>query len=154
MQTIDLDELEKLINQLESTRKMLPEMRRKVFERAKEEMLELVRGNIDGRLEDTHGKVQRWQEGHVGSRGGYAAIRAVSGESGANSPGAITNYLENGHKIRGPLGKSKRYRPKIRVARVPGRGFYQASNAAMAQIAARIADEMAKEVVSSLEGKT
>lgn len=94
------------------------------------------------------GDVITWQKLYRSK--GYAAVRPVSGETGANSPGAITNYLEGGHKIRGISGTAARYRPRIHVARVPGFRFYESAKQdaekIAAEVAARCADEVAKKI--------
>ena len=99
---------------------------RAIHERLGARMLSGVRGNIAGRVNDAHGKIAGWQAKYVGSGGGYAAVRAVDTSTGAKSPGAITNYLENGHARRPPSGKNPRYVPRIHVLYIAGRGFYDA----------------------------
>lgn len=70
------------------------------FRAARAEMLEqagksleqaLSKSIIASGLQDTHGKIRSWQEQYKGSGGGYVALRPRKGETGANSPGAITN---------------------------------------------------------------
>ena len=94
------------------------------------------------------GDVIAWQKLYRSK--GYAAVRPVSGATGANSPGAITNYLEGGHKIRGISGTAARYRPRIHVPRVAGFRFYESARSdaekIAAEIAARCADEVAKKI--------
>ena len=85
----------------------IDEIRRDVMKKAGEEIKQEVDWEIsDSGMYDRHGKVRRWQRIYIGSGGGYAAVRSSDEESGENSPGAITNYLENGHIIRGRSGKN------------------------------------------------
>lgn len=109
-------------------------------------------------INDEHGTVKRWQVTHVGSGGGYVAIRATSvGDEkhpspGKNSPGAITNYLENGHKVREPKTmqekrkKDKSLRKWDTRRRVDGRGFYLATRKQAQMIALQEADRIVKAI--------
>lgn len=94
-------------------------------------------------LRDIHGKVRSWQETKKGSGGGYVALRPRAGETGPNSPGAITNYLESGHKVRFPSGRAKRYRPEVHMARARAFKFYADTQP--------VAEEMAREMAQSVE---
>ena len=130
MQSIDTKGFDDLDDALARILTQAPGKRREFHE----EMADLTKGDLDAAiassgLSDAAGKVRRWQVAHVGSGGGYAAVRAAGGKEGAeiglNGPGAITNYLEGGHQIRTPSGRAKRYRPRIRVAYVNGYHFYE-----------------------------
>ena len=94
------------------------------------------------------GDILSWQTPYPSK--GYTAVRPTNTSTGANSPGAITNYLESGHKIRGVSGTAMRYRPRIHVPRVTGFRFYESARAAAdkitGEIAARCADEVAKKI--------
>ena len=104
MQSIEINGLAELDAKLQAILKELPEARRQLHERLAEMAKKEVDAQIDASgLNDSHGKIKGWQEAHVGSGGGYAAVRPQKGMTGDNSPGAITNYLENGHRIREPL---------------------------------------------------
>lgn len=109
----------------DSILKKIPSMRHALHERIATIAHSEVKSNIDGTLNDSRGRVKSWQRRYVGSGGGYAAIRAENTSTGKNSPGAITNYLENGHRIR-PAGKAKR-RIRVAGAYVSGRKFYERS---------------------------
>lgn len=83
-------------------------------------------------LNDAKGRVRFWQDRHIGSKLGYVAVRPDSVEvvsGGGNKKPvnfvALTNYLNSGHKIRGPSGRSERYKPKIKVTKVRGFYFYR-----------------------------
>lgn len=159
-QELDYTKLDLVFDRILSAEKRLPEVRAAFLERAGTELENVVRGNVSSRISDNRGKVAGWQERHIGSRYGYAAVRArrstLAEQDEANrgsTPGAITNYLENGHKIRPPGGSAKRYRPKIKVARVSGRYFYRASRASLDALAASGAQELAKSIAKELIGK-
>lgn len=120
---------------------------------------EALDGSIDASgVNDAHGTVKRWQVVHVGSGGGYVAIRATSvGDAGypspgRNSPGAVTNYLENGHKVREPRAmqdkrkKDKSLRKWDTRKRVDGRGFYLATRKQALTIALQEADRIVKAI--------
>lgn len=113
--------------------------------------------NIDASgIHDDHGTVKRWQVAQVGSGGGYAAIRATSiGDDGhpspgRNSPGAVTNYLENGHAIRKASGKWKRKKSRIKKFHVDGRGFYLATRKQAQAIALQEADRITAAIEEAL----
>lgn len=120
-----------------------------------EQIREVVAGQIDASsVNDQNGQVKRWQIAKIGSGGGYAAVRPRgSGEgaaTGKNSPGAITNYLNNGHRIRRPSGKAKRYRPRFKVPFTRAFGFYNASESAAEAIALREAQAFADRIADRL----
>lgn len=126
---------------------------REIHERLAARMLTAVRGQIHGLLNDAHGRVAGWQDKCVGSGGGYAAVRPIASSSGANSPGAITNYLENGHAIRSPGANAARYKPRIKVLYVNGRGFYNAARRALPRMLQREVEQWGNDVASRLGGR-
>ena len=119
---------------------------RAIHERLGARMQAGVRGQIRGRINDAHGTV-------AGSGGGYAAVRPTNSSSGPDSPGAITNYLENGHARRRPSGRAKRYRPRIKVLYVNGRGFYSAVRPSLARMLQSEVTRWGDEVATRLGGK-
>lgn len=151
MQSVDLSELDRLTENMNKLLEEAPEKRRELHERLAEEAKQEVDTQISADVGGDSGKVQSWQEPHVGSGGGYAAVRASDITSGNNSPGAITNYLENGHTIRKPSGQAKRYRPEIHTAYVDGKHFYESTRASMQSKAISIAEDFANQLAGRLE---
>lgn len=153
MQSVDLTQLNQLDEDLNNLLNEIPEKRRELHER----LADVIKSEVDTQivksgLNDSEGKIREWQKPVVGSGGGYAAVHAVKGTTGANSPGAITNYLENGHKIRRPTGKNKYYRPRIRKAYVDGFHFYNSASSSVESKAIAEAEEYVKEIAQRLEG--
>lgn len=157
MQTVNTKQLEKLSETLRGMREQFPKSQRAYHERVAQTLKQEIYWEIAATTNST-GKLASYQEEHVGSRGGYAAIRARGGESGANSPGAITNYVENGHKIaagaratRKPT--TRKYRPRIKVGAVQGRHFYQHVRSRAMQIAMEEMDEFLTELTEAANEK-
>lgn len=86
-----------------------PEKRRQFHAACAVRLKEEVDMQIQLSVNDAEGHVRGWQTESVGTGGGYAAVRPKKGEVGADSPGAITNYLENGHRIRGSENKTRAF---------------------------------------------
>jgi hypothetical protein len=154
MQSIDLTELDRLLTRWDSILKTYPEAKGSVLEKLGTELLDIVRDNIrNSGMKNAGGRLPLWQSYHVGSLRGYVSVRAIgSGEGasiGKNSPGAITNYTENGHRIRKPSSSGKRrYRPRITVPAVNGYHYYhraegESESVAYAEIK-RFVDELAQ----------
>lgn len=131
-----------------------PRDAKKLHEELARNMHNAVVGNIGMTTERHTGDLQRWQKAYVGSGGGYAAVRAEDTSTGANSPGAVTNYVNSGHKIRraanGMRGRRKR---RIRVAYVDGRYFYQSAARDMESALAPLAEKFVRDIASIIEGK-
>lgn len=131
-----------------------PEKRKELHERIAERLKNTIDAEIGSRIEDSDGKIQNWQEKAVGEKGGYAAVRPLSGKNGGGTGegcvGAITNYLESGHKIR-PPGGGKDYRPRINVPYVKGYFFYEAAGVEAERIALEEAERFADELADMLE---
>jgi hypothetical protein len=122
----------------------------------KEAMLEKLGGRVQGEvrgavdrsgLNDSRGRVKRWQNPHVGSGLGYVAVRADSVEAAAGyrdrqrlNAGALTNFLSSGHKVRGPSGRAESYQPRARMTRVKGYDFYAKAQAEAEKIAVQEAE--------------
>ena len=142
---VDLDrKISKIIEQM-------PSERRKLHEEISELLKKEVDANINDALNDSNGKIKNWQKNVVGSGGGYAAVHAVGGQSGASSPGAITNYLENGHKIRSSSGVNKYYKPRIKTSYVYGFGFYAKTRETIESKILNLAEKFADNIFKSLE---
>jgi len=155
MQGVQIEGMDQLEAALTELLKEIPEARREMHER----IATVLKGEVDKQIDasglmDRSGKVKRWQVSSVGSGGGYAAVRAEKGSTGANSPGAITNYLESGHKIRSASGKAKRLRKsRAKKPYVSGYHFYQAARRNAQNIAIAEAQKYAEEIARKLEGK-
>lgn len=140
----------KLDGLFEKAGKEFKSLRAEYLDEAGDTLLSAVRSNITASgINDAHGHVRAWQRKYMGTGGGYVAVRAVSGPGGKNSPGAITNYLESGHKGRMPSGRSGRYDARIDTGRARAFGFY--AHAADAQ-AKWIAEDTAKKMEEALAG--
>jgi hypothetical protein len=153
MQSVDLSAFERFDDDLKALLEEVPERRRELHER----IADAIKSEVDTQiansgLNDSSGHVKDWQEQHVGSGGGYAAVRSTDKSTGDYSPGAITNYLENGHKIREPSGNSKNYRPRIIKPYVDGFHFYSAARNTAESKAIEAVDEYADEIAQKLEG--
>lgn len=148
--SIEIRGLDEIDARLQKAIDEFSEIRREAFIALEPELKGLVDVSIDSSgLNDSHGKIKSFQDAAIGSLGGYAAVRASKASSGDdNGPGAITNYLENGHRVRRP-GKSK---PRAKMLRVPGYGFYAASRSKLPAIADRIAESIAEKLHDILEG--
>lgn len=154
-----VDALERNLNEL---LQQFPDMKEEALREAGQAMLATLRTRLSGTpMADAGAKVSGWQKYYLGSRLGYVAVRPVGGKDGAatgpNGPGAITNYNESGHKIRGPKPSGKasyRYRPRIKKVHVDGYHFYYASDGAaqragieaLNKLARRIAEEVVEGV--------
>lgn len=158
MARVDISGLQELDERFQAIYAGLPQQRAALHQRIGEAVYTELGGRIASSLRDGGGRVRSWQRVHVGSLGGYVAIRPAGtkdtppGESGPNGPGAVTSYLEHGHRIRPPKG-GKGYRPRIKALRVAGRGFYKGTQAAARSIALREARAWADAVSRQMEGK-
>lgn len=151
MQSVDLKGLDELERDIADLIKSFPDMQRELHEEFANTIKKKVDSEIVASLKNGASKIKRWQGKYVGSYGGYAAVRAVDNSTGSESPGAITNYLENGHKIRKPTGRNKRYKPRINKIYVDGYHFYsKASNNLEADII-KISEKFANKIRNKLE---
>lgn len=155
MQSVDLLELQDLARDLNELLIHIPEARRKLHE----DIAEIAKKEVDTQIlasgiNDANNKIRGWQEARVGSGGGYAAVSAVKGVglTGDNSPGAITNYLESGHRIRPPSGQAKRYEPAIKTPYVEGRHFYEEARYTAEAKVIRLVEQYTEELASRIEG--
>lgn len=142
-----MQELDLFAQKLNKLLPRLREVRREALEMAGDEMLDAVRGRIGGT-----GKVQRWQEKHMGSGGGYAAVRARAKtyDEAGDAVGKVTNAIEGGHRQ-----QPGRYVPAIerRLTRdlVPGKYMYQRSQQDLDRIAREAAERIERDMVHLLE---
>lgn len=136
----------------------IPGKKEEMLRRIGEAVQEEVRRAIDETgVNDAHGRVKSWQNPYLGSGRGYVAVRSdstkVLSASGTGKPvnvGALTNYLESGHKVRLPSGRAERYVPRARMTSVPGAHFYRIAGISADRIARDAAksflDEIGKEL--------
>ena len=139
---IRLEELNKKFDQI---LREFPAIRKEFHEQMADRMENRLHTNIAGSLNDSNRHIRGMQEKAVGSGGGYAAVRAKGGQSGSNSPGAITNYLENGHRTRPStkVSTERRIRSgKTVKLRVDGRHFYRKTRADIRGEVLRAAHQM------------
>lgn len=160
MQSVEMEDLRDLDSDFESILRELPDGRRRLHEEVGAAVLEDVRANIGASgINDARGRVKGYQEHVVGSGGGYAAVRAVRGTGPggssdySNSPGAITNYLENGHRVRQPSGTAKRRRKgRAKKPYVDGHHFYAQAERNAENVALAAAERFADSVADKLGG--
>lgn len=156
MQSVEIKGLDKLDKALQKILDEAPEARRELHERLADMLEQEIHKSIaSSSLNDSRGRVRRWQVKHVGSGGGYAAIRPAGSKEGAeigpNGPGAITNYLEYGHKIR-QSKSGKAYRSRIKVPFVSGFHFYDTAAPVAEAQAIRKAEEFANQLAAKIGG--
>lgn len=151
--TVDTTSLDRLVESWDALVQRFPQEKRSALAALGDELLRQVRGEISGT-----GKVAGWQVPHMGDRGGYVAVRAKADEyqttkSGKRyAVGYITNAFEGGHKIRKPQG-GKGYRPRIKVAAVPGRWSYDAVRRQLTGMSQEDVDALMTIITDGLEGR-
>lgn len=151
--TVDTTSLDRLVESWDALVQRFPQEKRSALAELGDELLRQVRGEIGGT-----GKVAGWQAPHMGSGGGYVAVRAKANtyqttKSGKRyAVGYITNAFEGGHKIRKPQG-GKEYRPRIKVAAVPGRWSYDAVRRQLAGMSQEDVDALLTLITDGLEGR-
>ncbi len=157
MQDVEIHGLNALCKSMEWILKETPKLQRDAHEFLGQKLLDVVQHNIQTHLNERNGKISDWQSSHVGTRGGYAAVRADSSPSGPNGAGAVTNYLENGHVVRTNMLHSKRQRRSLRQLRnqssgnwVRGRQFYAASRNDAPRLLLAAANELADKIADKL----
>jgi hypothetical protein len=152
MSSVDFSGLDGLDRRFADVLRARPGLRRQLHVEAGGALLSVVRSEIGASgLNDSGGKVRGWQEMYVGSGGGYAAVRPVAGGGRGRNPGAITNYLESGHKVRGSSGHAKRRRKsRAKQARVRGFHFYRQSRIQAQAAAVGAANRYAEAIAGRL----
>ena len=122
---IDIQDIHRLNTEVEAALRRSPEIKEEVLTNLGEKLVSQVRTKIGG-----HGKVQRWQHTHLGTFKGYVSVHAAerTEDEYGRAVGAVTNAIESGHKIPAIRGKNKRYVPRIKVYRVPGKKMYASTD--------------------------
>lgn len=142
MQGIDAAEFEKWARKIDELGGKIKEEKKKILDQLGRDALQAVWHKVPG-----SGKVRYWQTLYKGSGGGYTAVRAqnkadgVYPATGAKSPGAITNYVNSGHTLRGDKDKW-----------FEGRQFYQAAEREMEAVTPQKVEAMLEEIAARLEG--
>ena len=161
MQSIEMSDLDRLLSDWEKLLRDFPVLKETFLEQAgqrvKQEVDETIRG---AGMKNQGGPLPGWQTYHVGSGLGYIAVRAKGWREGAttgdNSPGAITNYTENGHRIRKPdVVHRKGYRYRKRINEPAVRGFHYYANVRASDIKDQIGamgEEFMQKIARRLEG--
>ena len=145
--------LDRLLESWDKLLREFPQMKKAALEKMGSELLRRVRGEIGGT-----GKVAGWQVPHMGSGGGYVAVRAKANTYQATKSGKryavgyITNAFEGGHKIRKHQG-GKGYRSRVKVAAVPGRWAYDAVRRQLAGMSQEDVDTLMELIKDGLEGR-
>ena len=153
---IDHSDLGRLVEKLERSPQVLQKAKRQAMEAAALKLLSAVRTEIGG-----NGKVQRWQDAHVGSKGGYAAVRPKAKiyietkgkQSGFRAGqkkyavGYVTDAVNSGHRTpRNKLG----YRTSAGV--IAGKEFYQRAQAQAETVARDAAQQITQTLTDHLGG--
>lgn len=134
------------------------EMAGEILEEAGENLLTDLRRRIGGT-----GKVQSWQETHVGSRKGYVAVRPAKGETDDGYRyGYVTTKIDLGHKTRGTAQRVQSYAKTHKseqikdyaggLKSVKGKYFYLDTALDAPRIAAKAADRIIDRMKETLEG--
>ena len=151
-QSVKISGLEHLRKDLEELSEELPEMRREIHEELAVQMRGEVEEALARRAGSSTGTVAGWQEGYVGTKGGYAAVRPRAKTSYRGyAVGQITNAIENGHAIRRPSGRWKHYRARVKKRYVLGLHFYrEVQGGKLEKLAIDAANRMADRIQKAL----
>lgn len=147
---IDHSELDRLVGRLTKAPQVLKEAKRQAFEAAASKLKALVQTEIGGT-----GRVKRWQEGYVGTKGGYAAARPKAetfaedhqGHPTKYAVGYVTNAINSGHRF-----PSSRQGYRSRTGTIPGKQFYQRAQTQAEQVAQETAEQIVQALIDHLEG--
>ena len=151
--TVDTTSLDRLVESWDALVQRFPQQKRAALWALGTELLQQVRGEIGGT-----GKMAGWQAPHMGSGGGYVAVRAKADtyqttKSGKRyAVGYVTNAFEGGHEIRTHQG-GKGYRSRANVAAVPGRWAYDAVRRQLAGMSQEDVDALMTLIKDGLEGR-
>ena len=158
MQSVDTRDIDHLIDSWNALLKRFPDGKQKALESIGRDLLLNVRDEIGG-----SGKVAGWQEPHMGSGGGYVAVRAkaktyqTTKNGNRYAVGYITNAIEGGHRTGGqrpgPKADGYQYRPRYKKAAVPGRWFYEQARQDAERILQGEEEKLEKTIVDGLEGR-
>lgn len=140
---VDHSELDKLVEKWAQMPQVMKEAKRQAFEIAAPKLKAVVDREIGGT-----GKVQSWQEGYVGSKGGYGKARpkpqtwAEKTKRKGNyfAVGYVTNAINSGHLS-----------PRARKP-IAGKHFYQRAQDQAGQVAQEAAEQIVQTVMDHLEG--
>ena len=152
---VEAKDLEKLIRKLDGS----PEVIRKARQKALADAAPKLKQAVDEAIGGT-GKVQSWQDHYLGTRGGYAAARPkketytqTNGRGKRYAVGHVTNAIDSGHKFPTPSSTARRYKAKIKSARmkVPGRHFYRQAEGAVPGIAREAAEQIRQSLLEHLK---
>lgn len=136
--------LERLIRTYEDLLKTIPTAKKQILYAAAVAAKRVLDEQISQRVDDSRGRVRRWQEVSMGSRGGYSAVsptnvqvQSQNGKSYGYNSAQITGFLERGHAAPLPRGRSTTYRERVKTTTIrndhaktrsqyviPGRQFY------------------------------
>lgn len=154
---IDHSQLERLVERLEQSPQVLKEAKRQAFQAAAPKLKAVVDAQIGG-----SGKVRSWQEAHVGSKGGYAAVRPKAKTYTKPTKkwgykyavGYVTNAINSGHSWPTPSSgnRLKGYRAGSKSGWVEGKGFYEAAQAKAEQVAQEAAGQIVQALTDHLGG--
>lgn len=126
----------------------------RVIPKLAKKLEDIVRLNVDASgISDPSGKIKRWQVVRIGTKYGYAAVSAVRKPDGPNGAGAITNYLNNGHKVRFPSGKSDRYKPRVHCAKAKSFRFYADAAEDVNRLSDEYALQLEKDIAAAIENQ-
>ena len=151
-QSIKISGLDEFAKDLDQLRDRLPQKRKEAHQRLSRKMLSQVKNALREKAKSSSGKIESFQEGVVGSGGGYAAVRPKSDRYEGYAMGHITNAVENGHAVRKPSGSLKKYRPRGKHKYVIGLAFYQAAGKNLEKMALDEANRIADEIEKELKG--
>ena len=158
MQSVDTQELDRLLDSWDQLPRDFPAMKRDLLEELGKQLLSDVQGEIPGT-----GTVRGWQERYVGSKNGYVAVRPksdtykVTAGGKRYAVGHATNAIEGGHKHRRPSQSGRpgyTYRPRIQTPAVPGLHFYAAVRGRLEGMGQHEVQALAAEIAKRLEGST
>ena len=157
-QTVELEGLDRIRKSWDVLLERFPAEKRRVLSQVGQELLRQVRVQIGGT-----GKVAGWQDIHMGSGGGYVAVRPraktyQTTKGGKRyAVGYITNAIEGGHRTGGrqpgPKAAGYRYRPRLHVSAVPGRWFYDRVRAQVGSLTQEELDTLLGTIIDGLEGR-
>lgn len=161
---IKTDELDRFIEQFDRLIEEIPDVKQRIYRQVGEALLKNVRQEIDNRVSDPYGKVKRWQDIQLGSKGGFVKVLPTDKSKDKwGYTGTMKTYaLERGHAVPQPTGRWKRYETwfsdKLVYGRsgrgldgiVPGRMFYSWAKMDSKQIALSIAEEEVQNLMKSL----